>query len=123
MGLTYVIDRERRLVRSRGVGVLTLRELQDFYSRLLTDPAFDPEYRSLGDLRAVTDVDVDSAGLVQAAATPVFIEGTKRALVATSDAVYGMARAYASYHERMGQVVRVFRQMELAEAWLDARDE
>jgi hypothetical protein len=119
MALTYLIDRARGIVRSRGVGVITTRELQDFYSRLLTDRWFDSKYRSLGDLREVTEVAVDAFGLAEAAAVPVFAEGTRCALVATGDAVYGMARAYASYNERMGRTIRVFRAMDLAEAWLD----
>jgi hypothetical protein len=119
MGLTFVIDRQRGIVRSRGVGVVTAPDLQDFYSRLLTDPGFDPGYRSLGDLREVVEIAVDSAGLARAAEAPVFAAGTRCALVATADAVYGMARAYAAYNERMGRTVRVFREVDDAEAWLD----
>jgi hypothetical protein len=119
MGLTYVLDREQRIVRSRGAGVLTMRELQDFYSRLLTDRRFEPDFRGLGDLRGVTEISIESSGLAEAASLPVFGEHAKRALVATNDAVYGMARAYASFTERMSQTVRVFRSMKVAEAWLN----
>ena len=57
--------------------------------------------------------------LAQVAMTSVFTPGTRHAFVATADAVYGMARAYASFGESKGQVTRVFREMHRAEAWLE----
>ena len=32
--------------------------------------------------------------------------------------MYGMLRAFANFNERMGKTVRIFRQIEAAEAWL-----
>jgi hypothetical protein len=88
-------------------------------SRILLDPRFDPTYRSLGDLRDVTNITVNAMETAQAAASPLFADGTRRAIVATSDMAFGMARMFASFSERAGHEVRVFREMTLAEAWLD----
>jgi hypothetical protein len=120
MGLSYVIDSGRRQVRSHGWGVLTAGDIQAFYVGLGQDPAFAADYRHLCDLREVTEVAADSSGLAVAAQAPIFTPGTRRALVASRDAVYGMARAYAAYNERMGQTVRVFRAMDAAELWIDS---
>ena len=117
--MNYRIDPERRLVLTRGWGELSTRELADVMSRILLDPRFDPTYRSLGDLREVTAVTVDPMATAQAAASPLFADGTRRAIVATSDVAFGMARMFATFSERSGQEVRVFRDMSLAEAWLD----
>lgn len=119
MGMSYRIDRERRVVLTRAWGVLSTHELVDVTSRILLDPRFDPTYRSLGDLREVTDITVDTLDTAHMAATPLFAPGTRRAIVATSDLAYGMARMFAAYAERNGQDVRIFRQMPDAEAWLE----
>jgi hypothetical protein len=119
MGMSYKIDQERHLVLTRAWGVLTVRQLVDVTSRILLDPRFDPSYRSLGDLREVTEIAVDMLETAQTAATPLFIAGTRRAIVATSDAVFGVARMFATFAERSGQEVRVFRDIRLAEEWLE----
>src|SRR3954471_16620171 len=119
MAMTYTLDHANRMVRSRGWGVLRIDEIEEFYSRLAADPAFDPTYRSLGDLREVTEIAVTSNELAASAALPVFEHEARRAIVASRDAVYGMLRAFATFNERIGATVRIFRDIDLAEAWLD----
>ncbi len=119
MGMSYKIDQERRVVLTRGWGVLSAHELFDVTSQILLDPRFDPTYRSLGDLRDVTKITVDALDTAHTAATPLFAAGTRRAIVASSDAVYGMARMFATFAERAGQEVRIFREMRYAEEWLE----
>jgi hypothetical protein len=123
MGLIYTFDHANRIVRSRGSGILSIHDIEEFYGRLQADPAFDSSYRTLGDLREVTEIAVASNELAASAALPIFDAGTRRALVASRDAVYGMLRAYASFNERMGQTMRIFREIERAEAWLDSGDD
>lgn len=119
MALQYTIDNECLVVRTTGSGVLDVGELRALMSHLPTDPHFNATYHSLVDLRDVIAIAMDSAALAPIAMTAVFTPGSKHALVATADAVYGMARAYASFGESKGQVTRVFREMRSAEAWLD----
>ena len=117
--MSYKIDSARRLVLTRAWGELSSRELFDVMSQILLDPRFDPTYRSLGDLRDVTSITVDAMETAQTAASPLFAKGARRAIVATSDVAFGMARMFATFSERAGHEVRVFRDMALAEAWLD----
>jgi hypothetical protein len=119
MGMSYKIDPKRRVVLTRGWGVITTRDLLDLTSRVLVDLRFDPTYRSLADLREVTDVQVDHMATMHTAVTPVFVGGTRRAIVATSDVAYESACAFATFAQRSGHDVRIFRDMQLAEAWLE----
>jgi hypothetical protein len=118
MSITYSIDQERHLVRSRGWGVISTEDLNDWIGSLLADRLFRADFRSLIDLSLVTDITVDAVALARAASTPLFDPGVRRAIVATSDSVFGVARMFASYAERIGQVLMVFRELWLAEEWL-----
>jgi hypothetical protein len=119
MGMNYRIDDARRIVMTRGWGVVSTRDLQDLTSRILLDPRFDPAYRSLADLSEVTEVLVNTMSMAETATTPLFVSGTRRAIVAASDLVFGMASTFASISLRAGHEVRVFRRMSDAEAWLE----
>jgi hypothetical protein len=121
MSMTYRIETERQLVHSRGWGVVSTEDLNDWISDLLSDRLFRPEFRSLIDLRLVTDVAVDPTTIARAAATPLFDAGARRAIVATSDSVFGVARMFASYAERIGQHLMVFRELRPAEEWIGLR--
>ena len=118
MSMSYTIDPARRLVRTRAWGVLSTTDLQDSSSRLMADARFEPRYRSLVDLREVTGVSADMEALAQTAAVPLFAEGVQRAIVASSDVAFGIARMYATFAERTGGDVRVFRELEHASDWL-----
>jgi hypothetical protein len=123
MGVSYAIDRERHIVRSHGSGVLTLRCIQEFYSSLKADLAFESTYSCLGDLRAISEVAITASQIAASASLSIFAPGTRRAFIATSDVVYGVLRAYAAYNGIEGQEVRVFRDLVAAELWLETGDD
>ena len=118
MGMNYRIDDVRRIVMTRGWGVVSTRDLQDLTSRILLDPRFDPTYRSLADLSEVTEVLVNTMSMAETASAPLFVSGTRRAIVAAADHVHEMASIFAAISLRVGHEVRVFRRMAEAEAWL-----
>jgi hypothetical protein len=118
MSMSYTIDRARQLVRTRAWGVLSTADLQDSTSRLMADARFDSGYRSLVDLREVAGVSADMEALAQTAAVPLFAEGVRRAIVASSDVAFGVARMYAAFAARTGGDVQVFRELEDAKEWL-----
>jgi hypothetical protein len=115
---TYHIDRTRQLVLSRAWGVLSNEDLEDHYAWMTADPAFDPEFRQLADLREVTELALNSSNIARAATKPAFDAQARRAIVANSDIAFGLSRMYAIYAEGRGQTVEVFRTIEEAEAWL-----
>lgn len=119
-------DKRRRVVTFRGV--LTDEQLVETYAPLISDPQCDSSLDDLIDLRGVTDLSVTSLGMQQllrlfrdtgAVAGPIRV-----AIVADTDAVYGVARMYQALHgDDARDDTEVFHTMEEAEAWLDRRYE
>jgi hypothetical protein len=71
-------------------------------------------------MRELTEIRVGAELISNAAHNQFFSPGVRRALVATSDAAFGMARMYAIQSESAGQTIEVFRDMNAAEAWLNS---
>jgi hypothetical protein len=120
MGQSYAIDRTRHLVQIRLFGKVSIADLQDLQRRVGLDPAFAPDLHTLTDLSEVTEVDVESFAIAAAASTPLFALGVRRAIVAPTDLLFGLARMYASHAERGGGQIHVFRDRAAAEGWLRA---
>ena len=118
MPASYRIDVARRLVLSRAWGVFTAQDLLDHYNALAADPAFDPSFSQLVDLRDVEQVELDTSVIRRHALERLFGGGAQRALVVSSDMHYGLARMYGAFAEFASQNVKVFRDMHEAEQWL-----
>jgi hypothetical protein len=88
----YALDHENRIW---SWGLVTTRDVQDYFSRLMTDPRFESDYRCLHDMHDATAIAIDTEDLIESAMAPVFCPGARRAVVAPRDAVYRVARAYA----------------------------
>jgi len=116
---SYTIDSDRKIVLSRIWGIATEDEIQEHGQRLRVDPEFRPDFRQLIDMSDVTEIRVGSEMVRDAARNQFFSPGVRRALVATSDVAFGMARMYAIASENAGQTIKVFRDMKAAQAWLD----
>jgi len=118
MPLTYMIDKARGVVVAHATGVLTADDLQAWRAEMKSNPAFDPTHGQLCDLRDVTDVAISVPAMARIAASTVFAAGSRHALICSTEIQYGMARMYAMLSEPHGQQVHVFREPEVAEAWL-----
>jgi hypothetical protein len=116
---SYEIDRRRRLVVSRAWDVLTDEELIDHYVSLRRDPAFDPRYRQLIELREVRRFDTAVVTVEAAARLRVFAPEVRRAIVAPDDEAFERARRFAAFAGLQAQRVEVFRTERAAMAWLD----
>ena len=118
MAISYVIDADRALVTTRWWGAVTDREVLDHNQNLRTDPEFDSGYRQLVDMTGITELRISTNLINETAINQFFEPGTRRAFVASSDAVFGMARMFALRAESVGQTIQVFRQSAPAEEWL-----
>jgi hypothetical protein len=118
MPATYSIDSNRKLVTSRLWGAVSEDELHDHNERLRGDPEFVPDYRQLTDITGLTEILIGSKAIIQTAIDQFFVPGTRRAIVASSEATFGMARMFALQSEGSGQTIEVFREMSKAEEWL-----
>lgn len=114
----YEIDAKRQLVTSRLWGPVTEEEVHEHNTRLRTDPKFDPSYRQLVDLTGITEIRVGTHMINETSLDQFFAPGTRRAMVACSDAVFGMARMFALRAEGLGQTIEVFREAAPAREWL-----
>jgi hypothetical protein len=121
----YRIDWPNRLIRVHLWGEVTPAESTENRRRLLSDPAFNPDFWELIDMRDVTSFGKVSSTDVKDDASLSFHFGpeTRRALVAASGIGYGMARMWAVYREANGgkEQIQVFRSVEAAEAWLGVK--
>lgn len=119
MPASYTIDTDRRLVVSRIWGAPAEDEIFDHGQRLRNDPQFRPDFRQLVDMSDLTEIRVGSGLIREASRNQFFSPGVRRAVVANSEAAFGMARMYAIASENAGQTIEVFRDMDAAEAWLN----
>ena len=122
MPADYEIDVACRLVRFRLWGEVTDAESKANRLRLVRDPAFNPDFCELIDMRGVTGFGSVTGTQVRdnASVSTHFGPGTRRALVATTEIGYGLARMWAAYREASGgkEEIGVFRSVEAAEIWL-----
>lgn len=118
MPATYWIDVAKRLVLSRGWGVFTEEDLLGHFNTLSMDPAFQPTFSQLADLRHVTRAEVSKPFIRRHALEHLFSSSARRAIVVSSADHYELARIYAEFAQYASQNVHVFRNMHDAEEWL-----
>jgi hypothetical protein len=115
----YTIDKARRLVISSGSGVVTKADLVAHRRKLMSDPAFDPDYSQIMDFSDVTDVEVEASDIREMATEHVFSPTSRRAIIVRTDATYGLARLFEIHRDMRGERgIRVFRNREEGLAWV-----
>ncbi|HJQ09475.1 MAG TPA: hypothetical protein VJ840_00455 [Gemmatimonadaceae bacterium] len=119
MPAAYEIDAVKGVVTTRFWGVVTDDEVSEHDKRLRSDPNFNPGYRQLVDMSGITKPAVTSRMIFEAALDQFFAPGSRRAIIATDDTVFGLARMFALHSERAGQTIEVYRERARAEEWLD----
>lgn len=118
MPASYMIDVARRLVTSRIWGEVTDQELREQHASLRADPDFDATYCQLIDVREMSTVRLSSGVLSSLAQRSNFAPESRRAVIATEDDAFGLARMFSSWAAASGRQVRVFRDLASAEEWL-----
>ena len=123
MPIAFLIDREAGLVRVKGEGLLTDDEIVACVAAVRDDPDLEPGMNTLGDLRD-TQVGFSTEGLSDVLRvmqrTADKRSAAKAAIVANTDAVFGMMRVLQARSEsqRLDPLFHVFRDMEEALKWL-----
>ncbi|MGQ0649264.1 MAG: hypothetical protein ACT4P7_17060 [Gemmatimonadaceae bacterium] len=118
MPASYHIDPSLGLVYSRGWGTLVPGELFAHARALGTDPRFDPLFSQLADFHDVARFSVSSADVRKLTMLNPFRAGARRAIVASADWVFGMARMYELTLGQPDGDVHVFRDPARAVRWL-----
>ena len=120
MPCSYVIDKERRLVINTGWDRLTFAEMKAQQEELSSDPDFDPTFNQLVDVTGVTVLDLSIEEAKQIAKRGIYSPASRRAVLASSEAVFGMARLMDAYHSMATgrQQTGVFYESDAALKWL-----
>lgn len=124
MPITYQIDADKRTIRTKAVGQVTLQEVIDHFRTLEQDPQC-PER---------TDVFLDLSEVDSLPAAPQIssvVDELKRvrakvrfdacAIVASRTALFGMMRMFEVLAEDFFRVTRTFRIATEAEIWLESQ--
>jgi hypothetical protein len=119
MPATYEIDKERRLVITTALDRLTLADALAHQENLLKDPAFDPSFSQIIDLTRITEFALEASDIRTAAERNVFSRESRRAIVVSTNLVYGFGRMFEILREIAGENgIRVFRDLDEAVDWI-----
>ena len=125
MPYTLEVDIGRQRVLFEATGSFPQVEALSAIHAMVGHPEFRPGFDALVDLTAVEDIPLSGADIRQKVRVDTDLMpklGSARwAFVATRDVVYGLARMYQVLMEGTSIEVQTFRDLEMAEAWLDDR--
>jgi hypothetical protein len=117
---SYEIDSERRVIVVTVRGELRDEDLLEIHERLRAEPKLDPDFGLMIDLRGATGRDVTMGGVQDLIARPLLLSPkARRAFVVQSDLGFGMSRMYELLRRDLVETIRVFRDVDQAERWLD----
>src|SRR4051812_30169599 len=93
MPLTFQVDTQHRILRSRGSGVLTMADLLTYFAETRADPDYEPSMHRVMDLRDVTQLPSsdDIRSLATFARTKAPVETARMAIIASSDLAFGVS--------------------------------
>ena len=121
MPVVYVIDREQNLIRTRCIGDIKLPEVLEHFRTLQRDPDCPDWLDVFLDLREIASlpftVEINTVAQ-EISTTKSRVQFKICAVVAASDAMFGMMRMFSVVAERYFSAVRVFRTGLEAEEWL-----
>jgi ATP phosphoribosyltransferase regulatory subunit HisZ len=122
MPISHRFDSSMNVLFVEMRGALSDEELLQYAKTATTDTEIPRFCHELIDLRGAEGQGASTESLRRVAATfqdaEQAPEGVKIALVASSDAAYGIARMYQAFRAGSQAVFHVFRQMDEARAWL-----
>lgn len=123
MPISFQIEPARRLVAARAHGHLNYAEVTGYYHDLRAHVNFRSYCSEMVDLRDVQGVGITAVEISELARNSIFDPEAKRALVTSSDLVFGLCRMFTAYSSFYGQhKIGVFHEMEEGRRWLGFDD-
>ena len=108
---------------STGSGVFTMADALAHQEKLLKDPDFDPSFSQILDFTQVTKVELGAEDVRKLAQTSVFSPNARRAILAKTDLVFGLARMFEALRDAAGEKgIQVFRNLDDALEWVLAKN-
>ena len=84
---------------------------------------FDPSFSQLSDLMHVTVMNITGAEMQELVASTAFSSRSRRAVLASNDLAFGLARMFEQIREAKGDLgIRVLRKLEDALDWIVNKD-
>jgi hypothetical protein len=124
MPVTYQLDKTQRIIRTKCVGYVTLDEVVDHFRILEQDPDCPACLDVLLDLSGTTSLpESDQLRIVSQEVSRIQtrVQFGACAIVADTDALFGMARMFEVFAAGSFRVTRAFRVLAKAEVWLDSQ--
>ena len=118
MPVSYLIDTTRRIVFSRGWGVLTDAEIAAHPHALRADARFEAEFNQIVDFRALTEIRVSSGGVREVARMSPFKRDARRAFVVATDEAFGLTRMFGFFTDSSHEKFAIFHEIEPALEWI-----
>jgi hypothetical protein len=117
---SILINAGKRVSYAVLTGVVTVDDFIGVQQQLAHDPALDPTFPLMIDLRAADDLRLTWAELQELIASSPLLRSTRRAIVvdALNTPVSARVSAMARENEQANYATRVFRSFEDAAAWL-----
>ncbi|MBW1812573.1 MAG: hypothetical protein JRJ39_02530 [Deltaproteobacteria bacterium] len=110
---------DKRLVEVRTTGMVTDDDVIGIDNRMRSDPSITPDFNQLVDAGETSEADFSSAGVLEITSRePFFSTASRRAIVAPTDAGFGMSRMFELYRGNVAGEIQVFRTRTEALAWL-----
>ena len=122
MTVTYQLDQAKRRIHTRCVGAVTLDEVLQHFADLVRDPDCPARLDVLLDLSEITSLPTSSqltAVTTEIARVRPRVQFDGCAIIASRDALFGMARMFEVFAENHFGATRVFRTVDEGTRWLD----
>ena len=120
--LNYLIDRQRRVIRTTAEDCVTFADVKDHQDRLLADPDFDVSFDPLIDATYATTFAVSAEEARELGMRRMFSRESRRAFVASEPHVFGLGRMMEIFRDDRGYAeVQVFYSMSEALTWLETK--
>jgi hypothetical protein len=115
----FSIDSERRLVRVKFGQKVTASEIGQYAESLRADPAFEPTFSEIADLRAANELDLNAEDFLKLAdQVDPFSVSAKRAFVVQTLVQKHAARMHRIL--RTQRNIEIFQSSEEAERWINS---
>jgi hypothetical protein len=122
MSVTYQIDQAKHRIHTRCLGAVTLDEVVQHFAELMRDPDCPARLDVLLDLSEMTSLPTSSKLIgvtTEVARVRPRVEFDGCAIIATQDALFGMARMFEVFAENYFGATRVFRTIDEGTRWLE----
>ncbi len=125
MPCSYAVYKERRLVITKIWDRVAFSEMRSHQEQFRNDPDFDPEFNLLIDATGATAFDISTDEARTIASQGLFSPASRRALLASNPAIFGMGRLIGVYHAMATkqEQLRVFYDRASALQWLGLKDD